>query len=116
MAAFYLSQFALGDSSVEAEVLATALNVYATTQSLRGVTWQACGFTVSAAGLGVDSFNVGADGPAFNVAKKSVLTVLQLLQAVDRQAVSGVLYDGDPTLQKLAYHLLHALNKPGSIS
>ncbi len=116
VAAFYVSQFALDDSGAAAEVLATALNVYATTQSLGGAAGQAYGFTVSAAGLGADSFNVGADGAAFGVAKKSVLTVLQLLQSVNRQAVSGVLYDGDPTLQKLAYHLLHGLNKAGSIS
>ena len=105
----------MAGSGVEAEVLATALNVYATTQSLGGTTAQAYGFTVSAAGLGPDSFNVGADGQAFGVAKKTTLTVLQLLKAVDVRAVSGVLYDGDPTLQKLAYHLFHALNKPGSI-
>jgi hypothetical protein len=60
VAAFCQSQFALSGSNLEAEVLATALNVYATTQSLGGTIGQAYGFTVTATGLGADSFNVGA--------------------------------------------------------
>ncbi len=116
MAAFYKTQFALPGSNVEAQVLATALNVYATTLSLGGTIGQAYGFTVSADGLGADSFNVGAAGAAFGVAKKTTLNVYELLKAVDRQTVLGVLYNGDPTLQKKANHLLHLLNNAGSIS
>jgi hypothetical protein len=116
LAAFYQSQFALSGSNVEAEVLATALNVYATTQSLGGTTGQAYGFTVSAYGLGADSFNVGADGAAFGVANGTTLNVYELLKAVDRSAVSGVLYNGDTTLRKEANDLFDTLNKTGSIS
>ena len=53
---------------------------------------------------------------AFGVAKKTTLNVYELLKAVDRQAVLGVLYNDDPTLQKQGNHLLHALNVAGSIS
>ena len=116
VAAFYQSQFALSGSNVEAEVLATALNVYATTQSLGGTAGQAYGFTVSAAGLGADSFNVGADGAAFGVANNTTLNVYELLKAVDRQAVFGVLYNGDKNLRKQANDLFDALNKAGAIS
>ena len=116
VAAFYQSQFALPGSNLEAEVLATALNVYATTLSLGGTTGQAYGFTVSADGLGADSFNVGADGAAFGVANKTTLNVYELLQAVNRQSVDGVLYNGDATLRKKANDLFDALNKAGSIS
>ena len=116
VAAFYQSQFALSGSNLEAEVLATALNVYATTQSLGGTIGQAYGFTVSADGLGADSFNVGADGAAFGVANKTTLNVYELLEAVDQQAVFGVLYNGDTTLRKEANDLFDALNKAGSIS
>jgi len=116
VAAFYKTQFALPGSNVEAQVLATALNVYATTLSLGGTSGQAYGFTVSANGLGADSFSVGADGAAFGVAKKTTRNVLELLKAVDHQTVLGVLYDGDPTFQKMANHLLHVLNEAGSIS
>jgi hypothetical protein len=114
--AFFKSQAALPGSNVEAQVLATALNAYATTLSLGGTIGQAYGFNVSADGLGADSFNVGADSAAFGVAKKTTLNVYELLKAVDRQAVLGVLYNGDPTLQKLANHLFHLLNDTGSIS
>jgi hypothetical protein len=116
VAAFYQSRFALSGSNLEAEVLATALNVYTTTQSLGGSIGQTYGFTVSADGLGADSFNVGADGAAFGVANKTTLNVYELLKAVDRQAVNGVLYNGDTTLSKEANDLFDALNKAGAIS
>src|SRR5262249_1324494 len=62
VAAFYQTQFALAGPKVEAQVLATALNVYATTSSLGGAWAQAYGFAVSAAGLGARTYNVGSDG------------------------------------------------------
>jgi hypothetical protein len=40
----------------------------------------------------------------------------KLLKAVDRQAVLGVLYNGDTILRKQASDLFDALNKAGSIS
>jgi hypothetical protein len=116
VAAFYLSQFALPSPTVEAQVLATALNVYATTTSLGGTAGQAYGFTVTATGLGADSFNVGADGGAFGVANKTTLNVYELLQAVNRQAVNGVLYNGDKTLRNEANDLFNNLNQAGAIS
>ena len=116
VAAFYQTQFALPGSNLEAEVLATALNVYATTQSLGGMTGVSHRFIVSAGGLGADSFNVGADGAAFGVPNNTTLDVYDLLTAADRQSVSGVLYNGTKSLQKLAKNLFHGLNTPGSIS
>ena len=116
MAAFYQSLFALPGSNVEAQVLAIALDVYATTQSLGGALGQAYGFTDSANGLGADSVNVGTDGAAFGVKNNTTLNVYELLSAVNRQAVQGVLYDGDTTLQDKANHLFAAVKKAGSIS
>jgi hypothetical protein len=115
VAALYQSQFALSGSNLAAEVLATALNVYATTLSLGGTAGQAYGFTVTATGLGADSFNVGTDGAAFGVANKTTLNVYELLTAVNRQAVNGVLYNDDPTLSNEANNLFDALNKAGAI-
>jgi hypothetical protein len=112
VAAYYQSLFALSGSNLEAEVLATALNIYATTQSLGGSIGQTYGFTVSADGLGADSFNVGADGVANNTTRN----VYELLKAVDQQAVNGVLHNGDTTLQKEANNLFDALNRAGAIS
>ncbi len=78
----------------QAQTLAVALNVYATTLSLGGTVGAAYGFTVSAAGLGAYSFNVGRDGAAFGVPNHTTLNVYQLLLAVNNKAVKGVLYKG----------------------
>src|SRR5262249_22206983 len=93
VAAFYLSQFNLPGPNVEAEVLATALSIYATTSSLGGNAGVAYGLAVSDTGLGARSFNVGADGLAVGVANNTVLNVYELLLAVNKQAVNGVPYN-----------------------
>jgi hypothetical protein len=119
VAAFYQSQLSLRflfGSNLEAEVLATALNVYASTLSLGGNLGQTYGFSVTATGLGADSFNVGADGAAFGVANNSTRNVYELLEAVNQQAVVGApLYNGDTTLRKEANDLFDALNQAGAI-
>jgi hypothetical protein len=116
VAAFYLAQFSLGGTQVQAQVLATALNVYATTSSLGGSAGAAYGFTVSPTGLGARSYNVSSDGAAFGAANNTTLNVYQLLRAVNKKAVNGVLYDGDATLQARAADLFDALNKAGGIT
>jgi hypothetical protein len=115
VAGFYQSQFALS-GSLEAQVLATALNIYASTQSLGGTIGNAYGFTVSATGLGADSFSVGTDGAAFGVANNSTRNVYELLEAVDLLAVNGVLYNGDQTLRGEASDLFGALMQAGRIA
>jgi hypothetical protein len=115
VAAFYLAQFARPGPKVEAQVLATALSVYATTASLGGSAGTACGFAVSATGLGARTYNVGRDGAAFGVANNSTLNVYELLRAVDQQAVHSVLYGGDATLRQQAADLFDALNQAGTI-
>jgi CSLREA domain-containing protein len=115
VAAFYLSQFDLPGPKAQAEVLAAALNVYATTLSLGGTAAGAYGFTVSATGLGACSFNVGSDGAAFGVANNTVLNVYELLLAVNQRAVHGVLYNGDATLRQEAADLFDALNSAGGM-
>jgi hypothetical protein len=115
VALYYQDLFAQ-PGSLEAQVLATALNIYATTESLGGTVGRAYGFTVTATGLGADSFNVGADGTAFGVADNSTRNVYELLAAVDAQAVGGVLYNGDNTLRAEAGDLFAALLKAGKVS
>jgi hypothetical protein len=115
VAAFYLSQFALSGTKVEAEVLATALSVYASTSALGGNAGAAYGFSVSATGLGARSYSVGGDGAAFGVANNAVCDVYQLLQAVNQKAVKGVPYGGNTTLRKQAADLFSALDQAGSI-
>jgi hypothetical protein len=49
------------------------------------------------------------------VANDTTLTVSQLLQAVDQQAVDGVLYGGGAALRQQAADLFDDLNLTGSI-
>jgi hypothetical protein len=100
---------------LDAEVLATALNVYATTRSLGGTAAQAYGFSVTALGLGANSFSVRASGVAFGVANYTTLNVYQMLLAVNRRAVNGVLYNGDPSLRIQAQLVFDALNFAGGV-
>jgi hypothetical protein len=111
VAVYYQSLFNLTGSNAQANVLATALNVYATTQSLGGTGGQANGFTVTATGLGADSFNVGFDGAAFGVPDKTTLNVYELLQAVNRLSSRYT-----TILWNQVADLLSALNQAGAIS
>src|SRR5262249_32634547 len=115
VAAYFQALFALRGTQVQAQVLAVALNVYATTSSLGGTAGKAYGLHVNAPGLGARSYSVGRDGAAFGVANNTALNVYQLLLAVNKRAVNGVLYSGDATLQAQAADLFNALNQAGSI-
>jgi hypothetical protein len=115
VATYFQALFALGGTQVQAQVLATALNVYATTSSLGGSAGAAYGFAVSATGLGARSYNVGKDGAAFGVANNTTLNVYQLLVAVNKKAVKGVLYGGNTTLQAQAADLFNSLDTTGGI-
>jgi hypothetical protein len=116
VAAYFLTLFNLGGTQVQAQVLAMALNIYATTASLGGSASAAAdGFSVSATGLGADSFSVGSDGAAFGVANNTSRNVYELLLAVNQQAVNGGLYGGNTTLQASAADLFNSLSKAGSI-
>jgi hypothetical protein len=111
VAALYLSLFNLSGPKLDAQVLATALNVYATTLSLGGTAATAYGFTVNAYGLGAASVNVGTNGAAFGVANFTTLNVYELLLAANKQAVSGVLYNGDQTLANQAVNVFDGINE-----
>jgi hypothetical protein len=76
----------------------------------------AYGFSVSATGLGARSYNGGSDGAAFGVAINTTCNVYGLLWAVDKQAVTGMLYNGNATLQAQVADLFNNLNLAGGIS
>jgi hypothetical protein len=98
----------------ETQVLATALNVYATTLSLGGAAGQPYGFLVTAGGLGSATFNVSIAGPAFGVPNGTTLTVFQILKAADGQAVRGVLNGGNLILQVETWAVFLAINDAGA--
>jgi hypothetical protein len=113
VATFFQALFAQGHDNLDVQVLATALNVYTTTTSLGGAQGLTYGFRVTAEGLGASSFNVGQDGAAFDVVNGTTLNVFQLLKAVNRRAVNGVLYPGAANLRNLAEDLFERLNRAG---
>ena len=101
-----------GSSStqLDAQVLATALNVYATTTSLGGSAGTSYGFLVTANGLGASYFSVESDGSAFGVSNNTVESVWSLLLAVNSRASSGKLYYNSSTQHSQALDLFGDLN------
>jgi hypothetical protein len=110
VAAYFLTLFDQHGPKAQAQTLAVALNVDATTLSLGGNAGAAYGVTVSAAGLGAYSYNVGSDGAAFGVANNTTLNVYQLLLAVNKKFMNGVVYDGSQVAD-----LFGNLNQAGKI-
>lgn len=114
-----------GVPKLDAQVLATALSVYVTNETLAGTTAANYGFTVTTNGLGVRTFNVGDNGAAFGVADGSDVQVIDLLRAVDAQSAGGLLYDldgdGDTSdhkeqkFRKLANEVFTGLNEAGDL-
>ena len=112
VAAIFLDRFAATDK-LDAQIMATALNVYATNQSLVGAAASyaaSYGLTVTQYGLGGSSWNIGSDGGAFNVSNNSTLTVLQILQDWDKQANKS-----SSTLRKLALDTFGGINGKGGV-
>jgi hypothetical protein len=113
--AFYLNLFARSGPRLDAQVLAMALNVYATTQSLGGTAGQAYGFTVTDTGLGARSYNVGCSGAAFDAANNATLNVYQILRAANKFALVGVLYNGNRSLVEQAIAIFDDISQAGDI-
>jgi hypothetical protein len=115
VAGFYVSLFNQKGPKLDAQVLDTALDVYATTLSLGGTAAQAYGFDVTAYGLGASDYNVGANGAAFGVANDTTLTVLAPLKDADSLAVNGMLYNGDLTPRREALNVFNGINSLGGL-
>jgi hypothetical protein len=116
VAALFQRDFVLQGVKLDAQVLATALNIYATNATLdsTGAATE-YGFTVSGDGLGAASVNVGGDGDAFGVANNTTMTVMDLLLATDTQTVNGVLYAGNATKRSHANDVYSAVNQAGGL-
>lgn len=88
VAAYYQSLYNANSSSAEVQVLATALNVYASSSALGGCSAAvSCGFTVTNGGLGCETSGVGSCGGLFGLWGNS--SVIQLLQCANDQASNG---------------------------
>ena len=95
---------------LDAQAMATALNVYATAASLGGSATSSYGFSVSTYGLGDSTWNVGSDGAAFNVDNNSTLTVMQILQAWDQRANKS-----SKSIRQMAIDVFGGINARGGI-
>ena len=116
IATFFQKQFVVHGQKLDAQVLATALAVYVTDPTLdsTGVGTQ-YGFTVSGNGVATSTYNVGSNGAALGVADNTTMTVMDLLLAVDAQAVNGVLYDGNTARRNMANNVFSAINQAGGV-
>ncbi len=115
IAAAYQKRFLVKGVKLDAQVMATALSVYATCETLGGNWAAAYGFAVSQYGLAYSTYQIGANGLAFDAADNTVLTVMQILESVDRHARSGVLYGDNATLRKIANSVLDGINRAGDL-
>jgi hypothetical protein len=84
-----------GPPKVDVQVMATALAVYVTNQTLAGPAGAAYGFRVTADGLGTRTVNVGCAGAAFGMADHATHTILDLLLAADARSHAGLLEDAN---------------------
>jgi hypothetical protein len=91
-------------------VLATALDVYATTRSLGGRAARRAGFRVTAVGLGATAYTLGARSDALGLRSQTVLDVDQILAAANDRAVDAVLNDGNATLRHRVDELFTEIN------
>jgi hypothetical protein len=116
VAALFQADFLLKGVKLDAQVLATALSVYATNATLDPTRVAAqYGFTVSGDGAGTATVNVGSNGDAFGVADNTTMTVMDLLLATNNQAVSGLLYYGNATKRAHANSVYSAVNNAGDV-
>jgi hypothetical protein len=116
VAALFQQDFLQKGVKLEAQVLATALSVYATNATLDSTQAAAkYGFTVSGYGVGTATVNVDSNGDAFGVANNTTLTLMDLLLATDAQAVNGVLYNGNTTKRNEANNVFSAVNQAGGL-
>ena len=117
VAALFQQDFLEQGPKLDAQVLATALSVYATNATLDSTQVAAqYGFTVSGDGAGAATVNVGSNGDAFGVANNTTMTVMALLLATDDQAIDGLLYNGNTARRNAANAVYSALNQAGSVS
>ena len=100
---------------LDAQVLDTALDVFATTSFLGGSTAVPFGFTVNSFGLGAYSWNVGSSGVAFGVSNGTTLNVYQILLAANNTAVGSEPWDSNTTSRKQANTVFDGLNQAGDI-
>ena len=98
----------------EAQVMATALNVYFSTSSLGGHLGTSYGFRPTATGLGGACVRVGPEGSALGIRPGSTRTVDQLLDLANARACWGIFYTNSWGRGAIA-GVFSGINEAGSI-
>src|SRR5262249_52585356 len=120
VAALFRSLFAVQGQKVEAPLLAAALAVFTTTNTLTtGTASRALaakyGFVLTDAGAGAGLYKVGSNGAAFGVASGTSLSVLDLLKRADARVTAGQLFGGSKALTDQANAVFSGVNQAGDI-
>jgi parallel beta-helix repeat protein len=115
VATLFTKLFKAGGQKLDAQVLAVALAVYSTTNTLGGTAAARYGFAVDAIGTGHRLYNIGTNAAAFGVANNTKMEVLDILTAADARAVNGVLYGGNSGLRNMANNVFSGINEQGDI-
>jgi hypothetical protein len=123
VAAIYQQVFAYKGDKTEAQFFATALSIYASSSLLAGGNYAASyGFTVTQGGAEVATTSVGSNGAVVGVANNTVMTVMDIMRALDAQATApitatevGRLFLNNPAMRTKATSLLGAINDTGGI-
>lgn len=117
VAAVFQRLFVAKGMKLEAQVMATALAVYVTNQTLAGTVAADYGFVVTHDGVGIATVNVGTRGAAVGQANGTVMSVLDILLATDALSADshGLLYRGNSAQRTAANDLYSAINAAGDI-
>jgi choice-of-anchor A domain-containing protein len=120
VAALFKTLFAVHGPKVEAQILATALAVFATTNSLNaGPAGRALaahdGFVLGDDGTGAALWDVGRSNAAFGVGPDTSLAILDLLQRTNGRVAHGRLFGGSAALTDQANTVFSAINQAGDI-
>jgi hypothetical protein len=111
VAAFYQNVYNQPLPNLDVEVLATALNIYATTLSLGGTIGQSYGFVVDAYGLGAYAYSVFNEGAPFSVPNYTIVSVYQLLLDANNSASGGEPWGSQTLARGQALIVFIALNE-----
>jgi hypothetical protein len=116
VAAYYADLFDANPApKAETQMLAVALNVYASTAALGGET-AGSPFQVTEGGLGSRTWTLtAAEAPAFGLSAGQPYTVLQLLTAADARAEDGSLYSGNPAARGAVAGVFSSINEAGHV-
>ncbi len=117
-AEIYAYLCSLPTNSLMAQVLATALAVYATDSDWAGGTYAAAfGFNVTTTGVKNDYYNIGDNGAAFGTANYVLLKVWDILQIANSKSSNGVLWAGySSAIRLMAFEVFEGINEQGGIT